>query len=115
MLRRLIGSFFSIMLAAVISGCRTSPALTPQEMEGKHLYQLRCAHCHEDNDLALKRAPPNLHGIFDHKTLPSGVAATDYAVRQNVLAGKGMMPSFSGRFTEEQMTGLLDYLHTGLR
>jgi mono/diheme cytochrome c family protein len=36
-------------------------------------------------------------------------------VRQNVLAGKGMMPGFTGRFTEEQMAALLAYLHTGLR
>ena len=32
-----------------------------------------------------------------------------------MLTGKGMMPSFSGRFTEEQMTELIAYLHTGLR
>jgi mono/diheme cytochrome c family protein len=89
--------------------------LTPQEVEGKHLYEVRCAHCHEENDLALKKAPPDLHGVFERKTLPSGAAATDAAVRQNVLRGKGMMPSFDGRFSEEQMAALLAYLHTGLR
>jgi len=36
-------------------------------------------------------------------------------VRRVVLAGKGMMPGFAGRFTQEQMTELLAYLHTGLR
>jgi mono/diheme cytochrome c family protein len=98
-----------------LSGCRTAPSLTPQETEGKHIYQVRCAHCHEENDLALKKVPPDLHGVFDHKTLPSGAAATDAAVRQNVLTGKGMMPGFSGRFTEEQMAALIAYIHTGLR
>ena len=98
-----------------MGGCRSATSLTPQEVEGKHLYQLRCAHCHEDNDLALKKAPPDLHGVFDHKTLPSGAPATDAAVRQNVLTGKGMMPGFSGRFTEEQLAALIAYLHTGLR
>jgi mono/diheme cytochrome c family protein len=97
------------------AGCHRVPALTAQEAEGKHLYAGRCAHCHEDNDLALKKAPPDLHGVFARKTLPSGVAATDDAVRQNVLQGKGMMPGFAGRFTEEQMAGLLAYLHTGLQ
>jgi mono/diheme cytochrome c family protein len=29
--------------------------------------------------------------------------------------GKGLMPSFAGRFSEEQMTALLAYLHTGMR
>jgi hypothetical protein len=32
-----------------------------------------------------------------------------------VLTGKGMMPSFNGRFTTQQMSDLLAYLHTGLR
>jgi mono/diheme cytochrome c family protein len=98
-----------------LPGCRAAPSLTPQEAVGKHLYQVRCAHCHEDNDLALKKVPPELHGLFDRKTLPSGAPATDAAVRQNVLTGKGMMPAFAGRFTEEQMAALLAYLHTGLR
>jgi len=97
------------------AGCHGAPALTPQEAEGKHLYSGRCAHCHEDNDLALKKVPPDLHGVFNRTTLPSGVAATDAAVQQNVLQGKGLMPGFAGRFTEEQMAALLAYLHTGLR
>lgn len=104
-----------IAATACLTGCHNAPSLTPQEAEGKHLYLVHCAHCHEENDLALKKIPPDLHGVFDHKTLPSGAAATDAAVRQNVLIGKGMMPGFSGRFTEEQMAALIAYLDTGLR
>jgi len=89
--------------------------MTKQQLLGRKLYQERCAHCHEENDLALKKIPPNLHGVFDRKTLPSGVPATDAAVRANVLTGRGMMPSFAGRFDNAQMAALLDYLHTGLR
>ena len=99
----------------VLSGCRSAPRLTPQEEEGKHLYQVRCAHCHEENDLALKKVPPDLHRLFDRKTLPSGIPATDAAVKKNVLTGRGMMPGFAGRFDNEQMAALLAYLHTGLR
>jgi mono/diheme cytochrome c family protein len=102
-------------VAAMLAGCHQTQSLTPEEAAGKHLYQVRCAHCHEDNDLALKKVPPDLHGIFDRKTLPSGAPATDTAVRQNVVTGKGMMPGFAGRFTGEQMSALLAYLHTGLR
>jgi len=112
-------AFVCIGLAASLglafAGCHAAPTLTTQEAEGKHLYQVRCAHCHEDNDLALKKIPPDLHDVFAHNTLPSGVPATDSAVRQNVLTGKGMMPGFAGRFTDEQMAALLAYLHTGLR
>jgi len=97
------------------SGCRTVPSLTQQESAGKKLYLGRCAHCHEDNDLALKKTPPDLHRLFDRSTLPSGVPANDVEIRRVVLAGKGMMPAFSGRFNDEQMAALLAYLHTDLR
>ncbi len=90
------------------------PPLTPEEAEGKHLYSARCAHCHEENDLQLKKIPPDLHRVFASTMLPSGAPATDAEVQRVVLAGKNMMPSFAGRFTDEQMTALLAYLHTGL-
>jgi mono/diheme cytochrome c family protein len=99
----------------LIAGCHAPPSLTPQQQEGKHLYEVRCAHCHEDNDLALKKVPPGLHHLFERPNLPSGLPATDAEVRHNILSGRGEMPSFAGRFTDEQMAALLDYLHTELR
>jgi mono/diheme cytochrome c family protein len=99
----------------LLSGCNPAPALTPQQAEGKRLYVIRCAHCHEDNDLALKKVPPDLHGIFKRATLPSGASATDAEVRRTVLAGKGMMPGFADRFSDEQMSALISYLRIGLR
>jgi mono/diheme cytochrome c family protein len=116
--RQCVLALYLLALAAGvrgISGCHGASALTDQEAAGKHLYLGRCAHCHEDNDLALKKVPPNLHDVFAHATLPSGAPANDDAVQRVVLSGKGMMPSFAGRFTDEQMAALLAYLHTGLR
>ena len=98
-----------------LAGCHSAPQLTTQQAEGKHLYTVRCAHCHEDNDLNLKKVPPDLHNVFSRATLPSGAHATDDNVARTVLSGRGMMPSFAGRFTDEQMAALLAYLHTGLR
>jgi len=98
-----------------VVGCRSAPKLTPQQAEGKHLYDVRCAHCHEFNDLALKKVPPNLHDVFRRNKLPSGAPATDAEVGRVVVTGKGMMPSFTGRFTKEQLNALLAYLHTGMR
>jgi mono/diheme cytochrome c family protein len=105
----------SALFALALAGCRKTPPLTPQEIQGKHLYEGRCAHCHEDNDLALKKVPPNLHGVFNKTALPSGAPATDAQVQRVVLNGKGMMPAFNGRFDDAQMAALLAYLHTGLR
>jgi mono/diheme cytochrome c family protein len=107
------GSSFAAFVS--LAGCHHVPPLTPKEAEGKHLYSVRCAHCHEENDLALKKVPPDLHSVFVRTTLPSGAPASDQEVRHVVLSGKGMMPSFAGRFTDEQMTDLVAYLHTGLR
>jgi mono/diheme cytochrome c family protein len=102
-------------LGIVLAGCHSASSLNPQEQEGKHLYQVRCAHCHEENDLALTKVPPDLHHLFERPYLPSGLPATDAEIRHNVLAGRGLMPSFAGRFNDEQMAALLAYLHTGLR
>ena len=95
-----------------VPGCKGQPELTPQQVEGQHLYAVRCAHCHEENDLALKPPPPKIRGAMASAHLPSGAPATDAEVRRVVLAGKGKMPGFSGRFSEEQMAALLAYLHT---
>jgi mono/diheme cytochrome c family protein len=111
----LLRVLLALGLASGVPGCRSAPRLTPQQAEGKHLYEVRCAHCHEENDLNLKKVPPDLHGVFRHAALPSGAPAADAEVRRVVLAGKGMMPAFAGRFTDEQMAALLAYLHTGLR
>lgn len=116
-LNRSWGTLATLGILSALSatvGCH-KPELTPQEREGKHLYAVRCAHCHEDNDLGLKKVPPDLHHVFAGKTLPSGAPATDAEVSKVVLGGKGMMPSFAGRFTDEQMKALLAYLRTGLR
>jgi mono/diheme cytochrome c family protein len=103
------------MVEFALAGCRSKDALTPQEAEGKHLYDIRCEHCHGENDMNIKPPPPDLHGLFAKEALPSGAPATDAEVQQVVLGGKGMMPAFAGRFTNEQMADLLAYLHRGIR
>ncbi|HVC45797.1 MAG TPA: cytochrome c [Terracidiphilus sp.] len=120
--RRTAGAAVAALTPAVLTatlfllpGCHRTPPLTDQQLAGKHLYETRCAHCHEDNDLQLKKVPPNLHHIFVKGRLPSGAPATDLQIERTILSGKGMMPSFAGRFTQEQMAALLAYLHTGLR
>ncbi len=104
-----------VLAGLALAGCHGTASLTTQQAEGKDLYQVRCAHCHADNDLGLKKPPPNLDRVFDQPVLPSGAPTTDENVKRVVLSGKGMMPSFAGRFTEEQMAALLAYLHTNLR
>lgn len=102
------------LLAGMAAGCRRAPRLTPEQAEGKQVYDEGCAHCHEENDLHLKTVPPNLHGLFGGKTLPDGEPANDANVVHVLLTGKGMMPSFAYQLNKEQVTALLAYLHTGI-
>ena len=104
-----------VAVVFVLTGCKSKAQLTPQEAEGKRLYDVRCAHCHEENDLGLKKAPPNLRDLYEHSALPSGGPASDLEVQKVVNEGKGLMPAFAGRFTDEQMSNLLSYLHKGIR
>ena len=99
----------------MLVGCRTKPPLTEEQAEGKHLYEDGCAHCHEQNDLHLKKVPPNLHGLFTKDKLPGGEPATDAEVEHLLVTGKGMMPSFAYQMSKEQMEALLAYLHTGMQ
>ncbi|HUA93671.1 MAG TPA: cytochrome c [Terracidiphilus sp.] len=105
----------SLLIAVGVTACRSKSALNPQQAEGKHLYEVGCAHCHEQNDLHLKKVPPDLHGLFNRDKLPGGEPATDAEVEQVLQHGKGMMPSFAYQMTREQRAALLAYLHTGLR
>jgi len=79
------------------------------------LYNVGCAHCHEENDLQLKKVPPDLHGVFDKATLPGGGPATDANVEQVLMKGKGMMPPFAYQMSREQMAAVIAYLHAGIR
>ena len=74
-----------LSLGISVSGCHIQELLTAQQTEGQHLYAVRCAHCHEDNDLMLKPPPPNIHGAMRKEHLPSGAPATDVEVQRLVL------------------------------
>lgn len=101
----------SFTAGAVLVGCHAAPQLSPEQAEGRHLYDVGCAHCHEENDLHLKKVPPNLHGLFESKTLPDGAPATDAEVEQILVSGKGNMPSFAYQMTRQQMQDVIVYLH----
>ena len=99
----------------LLAACRPKPALTPQQLEGKRVYDVGCAHCHEENDLDLQKVPPNLHSLFNHEKLPGGEPATDSEVGQIIMKGKGTMPPFAYQMSREQMAAVVAYLHAGVR
>jgi len=108
-------ALIAIAAGLALAGCRAKPALTAEQQEGKRVYDVGCAHCHEENDLHLKKVPPDLHGLFEKTRLPDGEPATDAEVEQVLMKGKGMMPSFAYQMSRGQMEALLAYLHAGIR
>jgi len=80
---------------------------------GNDLFDMHCGGCHGRKRLDLEKVPPDLHGIFDSKTLPSGRSATDDLVRSTILTGRsGIMPSFEGSLSDEDIKDIILYLHT---
>jgi mono/diheme cytochrome c family protein len=100
---------YSLILLGA-SGC--SKPLTQNELIGQQLYTTNCGQCHEDSPAGLIQAPPKLNDIFSHATLPDGsTPATDAALRQIIIDGKGTMPAFNGRLDDKQVADLIAYLH----
>jgi len=74
---------------------------------------MHCNGCHGRRRLSTGKVPPDLHGIFDGKFLPSGRSATDDVVRSTILTGRsGIMPPFEGNLSDESIEDMILYLHT---
>jgi len=80
--------------------------------QGKALYDMHCAACHEDTKLDLAKKPPKLDGLFERRTLPSGAPATGEQVRKTILEGRGIMPPFGQTLSKEDVDNLLAHLRT---
>jgi len=86
--------------------------LSEDEMQGQTLFELHCAPCHQDTHPDLRKQPTKLERLFQSKSLPSGAPATDAQVRKTIIEGRGTMPAFDQRLSEEDVDDLLKYLHT---
>jgi mono/diheme cytochrome c family protein len=80
--------------------------------QGQDNYQQFCAGCHDATNVQLVTPPPKLDGLFQRPTLPSGAPATDDAVREVILKGRGIMPPFQDSIGGDDLADLLQYLHT---
>ena len=85
---------------------------TEEVSAGEYAYEVHCGECHEQPHPDLLKQPPNLHGVFSRKTLPSGAPATDKQVRNTIIEGRGTMPAFDKRLSNDELDELVQYLHT---
>jgi len=95
------------------SGCSYSEPRRAQAIaRGHQLFEMHCSGCHSQRRLDLEKVPPDLHGVFDGRSLPSGRSATDDMVRSTILTGRsGIMPSFEGSLSDENIQDIILYLH----
>ena len=113
-----IASILLLALAAFsISGCgedlsKKSDAelgLNPQQAHGRHIYDARCAQCHNAYSSSGSKGP-SLKGLYKKQYLPSGLLAQDRFVEQSIVNGRKMMPRTE--LTDDQLQDLIAYLHT---
>ncbi len=102
------------LLLGASSGCSHSENRRVEAIvRGNHLFEMHCAGCHGRRRLDMGKVPPDLHGIFEGKLLPSGRSATDDVVRSTILTGRsGIMPPFEGSLSDESIDDIILYLHT---
>jgi len=101
-------------LLSASSGCSYSERRRAKAIaRGHQLFEMHCSGCHSQRRHDLGKVPPDLHGVFDGISLPSGRSATDDMVRSTILTGRsGIMPSFEGSLSDENIQDIILYLHT---
>ena len=110
-----IGIMIFVLICLGQSGCQEMRRGSERAaLRGKLIFELHCCGCHNGKISDSEKKPPNLAGIFERPSLPSGAPATDAVVRSTILEGRlGIMPSFQGSLTNEEIEDIIRYLHTG--
>ena len=107
-------------LVAILLGvaCDSEPrktdaelGLTPQQAQGRRVYDSRCAECHYAYSKRDLRAP-SLNGLFKRPYMKNGIPANDARVADVILIGRPKMPSFQNKLTQQQFDDLMAYLNT---
>lgn len=106
-----------LLIGALLLGCQTAPEkknpatmnLTAQEERGRRLYEMHCEGCHDPANPS-QRNGPSMVGLYQKPTMPSGIPARDDKVREVILDGRRMMPSYRNRLTEQQVDDMIAYL-----
>lgn len=113
-LRRVLFSACLVANAVVLASCSYFGGASKAEIaSGQRLFQMHCAGCHNGKPLAVEEQPPNLNGIFQRSTLPSGAPATDAQVRSTIMQGRsGIMPPFANVLSSDDIRDIIAYLHT---
>jgi mono/diheme cytochrome c family protein len=86
--------------------------LTPQQSEGRKVYDAFCDRCHDAYSSG-GRQGPSMKGVFKKEYLPiSGLPANDDRVGEIIRYGRSKMPGYAQSLSQSQIQDLLSYMHT---
>ena len=82
-----------------------APAQAADQNKGAKIYSQYCRDCHGN------RGVPNAPGIPDFSR-NQRLMQSDLALVKSISIGKGMMPAFQGRLSENDILDVIAYLRT---
>jgi mono/diheme cytochrome c family protein len=108
-----------LLVAGLLAGCdverRKSDAelgLTPQQANGRKIYDNDCDRCHRPYSTKGKKGP-GLKGVFQNKYLSqTGLPANEERVTDIIRNGRPDMPGYGQVLSAQDIQDLLAYLHT---
>lgn len=85
--------------------------LNPTQAIGRHVFDAKCARCHEPYSRRGLHGP-SLRHLYKKQYLPSGQPANDDRITETIIRGRAKMPAFGSTLTGSQIDALLAYLKT---
>jgi mono/diheme cytochrome c family protein len=98
----------TLSVIAIVALAVALPALAEDAPDGKALYASKCAMCHGADGVAKKMAEgsANLNDAEWQKKTPAET------IEKDIHGGKGKMPKFEGKLTDEQIKAIAAYVKT---
>jgi mono/diheme cytochrome c family protein len=94
--------FLLMVLSIFLWSCNESQPTAPKDINAKDIFTTRCAACHGlDGKMSVSGSKP-LHTS----------ALTDEEIIGQIKNGKGAMPPFQGRISDEEIQALSKYVLT---
>jgi len=94
----------AVALGFTLLGC-AGLAQAADTLKGAKTYNERCANCHGS------RGAPTLPGVPDFSR-GQHLMQSDLTLVKSISVGKGMMPAFQGRLSEQEILDVIAYLRT---
>ena len=95
-------SFFFLGIFLIFWSCEDTPTPSPGTINSKDLYTTRCAACHGmDGTMSVGGSKPLNTSILKEEEIIS-----------QIKNGKGAMPPFQGRLSDEEISALSKFILT---